>query len=443
MREENTMFTKSDWQASSGKNVASGLRGLLVMPSLNGSSTFLYLLALTLGLYLLARYAEWWLVPLFTVAILMLFLLDYLEHRRYGNKTPTRAAALILCLRFLCITVAALLPPGHLTMLYLTLPYRTTLYFGYKAGYGMAALIILIYIAFAWFDPHVGQRGINSSDFYFCTICIWGVLKAQSIGLEREGQQREYQSRIRAEELLEEVRRSHHQLSIYTEQVATLATIEERNRVAREIHDSLGHSLTAIHLQLEKALVYHSAHPQEALQSVQDARDVAREALHDVRRSVSSLRTEDQPFSCTQEIELLGAQLRQNGLSVHFVFTGSEEAFSRRVVTTLYRIAQEGCTNIQRHAQASEVQITLDFGIQEACLQVSDDGIGFDTSTLEQGRRNKQSYGILGMQERLLLVNGTLRLESIPGQGTQLTATVSKQVKEDLQVNRFLMAERG
>jgi signal transduction histidine kinase len=89
------------------------------------------------------------------------------------------------------------------------------------------------------------------------------------------------------------------------------------------------------------------------------------------------------------------------------------------------------------------VQIALDFGIQEASLQVNDDGIGFDTSTLEQGGRNKQSYGIRGMQERLLLVNGVLRIESIPDQGTQLTATVSKSIKGDLQANRFLVAERG
>jgi len=436
------MYTQRDWQAS-GKNIASELRGLIAVPSSNGSATFLYLLGLAFGLYGLVMQATRWLVPLFIAAILMLFLLDHLEQRRYGNKTPKRAVALILCLRFFCITVAALLSSGYTVMLYLTLPYRTTLYFGYKAGYGMAALIILIYIASFWFDPHVVPRRINSGDIYFCAICIWSILKAQGTILEQEGQRREYKSRIRAEELLEEVRRSHHQLSIYTEQVATLATIEERNRVAREIHDSLGHSLTAIHLQLEKALVYHADHPQEALQSVQDARDVAREALQDVRRSVSSLRTEEQSFSCAQEIEQLGTQLRQSGLSVHFVVTGNEEAFSRRVLTTLYRIAQEGCTNIQRHAQARDVQIALDFGIQEAYLQVSDDGIGFDISTLEPGGRNKQSYGILGMQERLVLVNGALRLESIPGQGTQLTATVSKSIHGDLQASRSLMAERG
>jgi len=422
---------KSGWQVRN-KDAASGLCKRLAVPSLDKSPLFLYLLTLAYGLYEFVRYAFWWFIPPFVLVILLLCLLDYLEYRRYGNKTPARIAAILLLVRLFCTIATSLFPPCYLMTLYLILPFRTTLSFGDKAGYGMAVLVILIYGVLFWLTPHVGQREINSDDIAFVVICIWAILKARHIGLEREGQQREYQSRIHAEALLVEVTDAHHQLSIYAEQVATLATIEERNRVAREIHDSLGHSLTAIHLQLEKALVYYTDYPQDALQSVQDARDVAREALQDVRRSISSLRAEEQPFSCTQEIALLGEQLRQHGLSVHVVVTGNEETFSRRVLTTLYRIAQEGCTNIQRHAQASTVQIALDFGIQEISLQVSDDGIGFDTSMLEQRGSNKQSYGILGMQERLLLVNGVLCLESIPGQGTQLTATIRKRVKGDL-----------
>jgi signal transduction histidine kinase len=217
--------------------------------------------------------------------------------------------------------------------------------------------------------------------------------------------------------------------------------------VARDIHDSLGHSLTAIHIQLEKALVYYSLHPQEALQSIQDARDVARVALKDVRRSVSTLRAEELPFFCAQEIAQLGEQLRKNGLSVHFEVTGSEESFSRDALMTLYRIAQEGCTNIQRHARAGYVQIALDFGTQEARLSLSDDGVGFDFSSwLEQEGSHEQSYGLRGMQERLQQVNGVLQLESIPGQGTQLTAVVSRLVKGDQNVGMSMMEqerERG
>src|SRR5947207_5897144 len=101
---------------------------------------------------------------------------------------------------------------------------------------------------------------------------------------------REQASRIRAEELLAEVERSHRQLQAYAERVAELATTEERNRVAREIHDGLGHALIAITLQLEKALVYQEKQPGIALQAVSDAKQVAKDALQDVRRSVSVLR---------------------------------------------------------------------------------------------------------------------------------------------------------
>ena len=104
------------------------------------------------------------------------------------------------------------------------------------------------------------------------------------------------------------------QLQAYTERVAELATTEERNRVAREIHDSLGHALIAINVQLEKALVYYNKQPQEALQAISDAKRVVKEALQDVRHSVRVLRTEQEAFASTQGIMLLVEQLGENGL---------------------------------------------------------------------------------------------------------------------------------
>jgi signal transduction histidine kinase len=168
--------------------------------------------------------------------------------------------------------------------------------------------------------------------------------------------------------------RAHRQLQAYAERVAELATTEERNRIAREIHDGLGHVLIAITLQLEKALVYQEKQPEVAVQAVSDAKGVAKDALQDVRRSVSVLRTKREPFACTRGITLLVKQLREHGLSVDFEVDGSEERFSNDVLMTLYRFAQEGFTNIQKHAQASAVRVRLHFAEEEAHLSICDNG---------------------------------------------------------------------
>ena len=217
------------------------------------------------------------------------------------------------------------------------------------------------------------------------------------------------------------------QLQAYTERVAELATTEERNRVAREIHDSLGHALIAINVQLEKALVYYNKQPQEALQAISDAKRVVKEALQDVRHSVRVLRTEQEAFACAQGITLLVEQLRENGLGVDFEVTGNEERFSNSARMTLYRVAQEGFTNIQKHAQASRVQVSLYFDEKEARLSIRNNGCGFDAERrLQQKAGTQEEYGLRGIRERIELVGGTFHLESQSVRGTQLSVTVTR-----------------
>jgi signal transduction histidine kinase len=107
------------------------------------------------------------------------------------------------------------------------------------------------------------------------------------------------------------------------------------------------------------------------------------------------------------------------------VISGNEETFSRQVLMTLYRVAQEAFTNIQKHAQASCVQVGLHFAGEEASLRICDDGCGFDAAAwLQHPERLEEGYGLRGMRERLELVGGSFHLQSQPGRGTQLSVTV-------------------
>ena len=126
---------------------------------------------------------------------------------------------------------------------------------------------------------------------------------------------------------------------------------EERNRLARDIHDSLGHSLTAVNIQLEKALAYWQRSPDESHQAIRDAKQAASEALQEVRHSVGTLRDPDSRFSLRGALEGLTERMNAQGLPIASTITGDESDYNRSTLVALFRGAQEGLTNVQRHAR--------------------------------------------------------------------------------------------
>jgi signal transduction histidine kinase len=244
---------------------------------------------------------------------------------------------------------------------------------------------------------------------------------------------RERASRARAEQLLAELAVSHQQLQDYTEQAVELAAAIERNRLARDIHDSLGHYLTVINVQLEKALALRGSHPEQEDQAVRNAKSLASEALQDVRHSVSTLRATREGFSAHRALVTLLDNMQGSQPGIELRVEGSEDGFSPESLRTLYRAAQEGLTNIQKHARATKVKVELQLGSQEATLRLCDDGQGFDPIILQDlvpGREG--GYGLEGVRERLELIGGHFQLQSSPGAGTHLRASVPKALLRQL-----------
>ena len=238
---------------------------------------------------------------------------------------------------------------------------------------------------------------------------------------------KEKASRTRAEELFAALEVSHRQLEEYAGQIAELATIKERNRLSRNIHDTLGHYLTIINVQLEKALVFHDKKPEEAIQAVSDAKRLASEALQDVRRSVGALRTTQELPEFTPSLTALVERVQSDTCPVELNMEGDEDSFSKPGLLALYRVVQEGLTNVQRYAGASHIWIDLHFGEQEATLVLRDNGHGFDASSWQQVEPGRDGgYGLQGLQERLELVGGSLQIESAPDQGTTLRVSLPR-----------------
>lgn len=233
---------------------------------------------------------------------------------------------------------------------------------------------------------------------------------------------REQHARAEVERLAAELGDANSQLRAYAARVEELATIEERNRLAREIHDSLGHYLTVINVQLEAALAVFDRDSHRALDALSKAKSLTQEGLSEVRRSVAALRASPlERGSLPDVVAALVEESRAAGLVAEMTVHGELRELPSQTNQTLYRAAQEGLTNVRKHAHASRVDLTLDFrGAASVRLIVQDNGIG----AAGAGDLTNGGFGLLGLRERVQLLGGRLDFRTETGQGFTLEVEV-------------------
>jgi len=206
--------------------------------------------------------------------------------------------------------------------------------------------------------------------------------------------------------------------------IREVATLEERNRLAREIHDTLAQGLTGIVVQLEAAERVAAKQPERATSGLDRAKKLARHCLEEARRSLWNLRpTPLESLSLFQALNQEAARINeQDGLCVELALFGEERRLPPNIELNLFRIAQEALTNVQRHAHARTATVLLGFDNASVSLVVSDDGIGGLSSASDTGRQ--AGLGLVGMRERAHLLGSDLHIESQPGLGTRITIKV-------------------
>lgn len=194
-------------------------------------------------------------------------------------------------------------------------------------------------------------------------------------------------------------------------QVEELAVTRERNRLAREIHDSLGHYLTVVNVQIGAAQTIFDQDQQRAREHLAKAQTLTQEGLAEVRRSVATLRaspTESRPLP--EALTQLVAQLKDTGMSVAFDVAGVPRKLSPQAELTFYRAAQEALTNVSKHANANHVIVSLNYDDPKiALLRVEDDGAG--------GHNSDSGFGLLGVRERAQQLGGEVRIFSAANEG--------------------------
>ena len=204
-------------------------------------------------------------------------------------------------------------------------------------------------------------------------------------------------------------------LGAYAAQAEELAAARERNRLAREIHDTLGHYLTVVRVQLEAALAVHERGPDLAMDAVRKAQALVGEGLREIRNSIAALRAAPlERRTLCEALLALVAESETGGLAVKMEVQGAERELSAAASLTLYRAAQEGLTNVRKHAAGARPRLLLAFGSTDTVsLTVSDDGPGSETTN--------GGFGLLGLRERAALLGGKFSTRTAPGSGFTLT----------------------
>jgi signal transduction histidine kinase len=200
-----------------------------------------------------------------------------------------------------------------------------------------------------------------------------------------------------------------------SEQVESLAARLERTRIAREIHDSLGHTLTDLDTQLAVAQTLRSHNPNQAFQAVDTAKQLARQCLEDVSHALSRMRESD--FDLNQSLATLLEQLRHT-TPLKVDWKVNLPNLSVYQSHQIYCLVKEAMMNVQKHAKASYVQLSAQQTPEGIILDIVDDGIGFNAKAFKPG------FGLQGMMERVQLLGGQFDLQTDINQGTRIHITL-------------------
>jgi len=216
----------------------------------------------------------------------------------------------------------------------------------------------------------------------------------------------------------EELAKANEQLARYAILNEELAISRERNRLARELHDTLSHTLSASSVQLEAIDTIWDINPEKARSMLCEVRQITRAGLTETRQALRDLRSthvEDMGLSLAIH-HIVEAIASRGSIKTMIELPDKLDVLDRLTQQCIYRIIQESMTNIVQHAEARHAIIKLTLKADELRLLIQDDGKGFDVNQVDQ----RIHFGITGMQERVKLIGGDLQIESVVGKGTTL-----------------------
>ncbi|MFK7800172.1 MAG: sensor histidine kinase [Anaerolineae bacterium] len=212
------------------------------------------------------------------------------------------------------------------------------------------------------------------------------------------------------------------ELTRLTTSMEELTITRERNRLARELHDTLSHTLSAVSIQLKALEAIMETDPSAAKARVTQMQNLTRDGLNEARRALGELRAQPiEEFGLATALRRLAQQAAERGgFQIQIAMPLEFESIPSETEQQIYRISEEAFNNIVRHAQARRVDLSLNRRGSQLNLEIKDDGLGFDPNNKPDGR-----YGLTGMQERARLIGGDLTFKSQPNEGTTVQLSVN------------------
>jgi signal transduction histidine kinase len=284
------------------------------------------------------------------------------------------------------------------TLLLMVLVSQSVLLLPLPAAALVTAVVPLVHLGMSWGDGLRSGMGVLAAAVF--TAVVTELLR------------REQQARA-------ELAEANARLRGYAAQAEELATTQERNRVARDIHDGLGHHLTVVQMQVQAARAVLSSDPAKADAVLARAQQQSTEALAEVRRSVAALREPRVTPPLGDALKALAEDTSAAGVPTELEVTGTVRMLPPGTEESLFRAAQEGLTNVRKHAAARRARLVLAYGEDGTVrLEVCDDGRG------TAGRADGAGFGLLGVRERAARLGGTVDVVSEPGHGTTVRMEV-------------------
>ncbi|WP_438444701.1 sensor histidine kinase [Gorillibacterium sp. sgz5001074] len=236
----------------------------------------------------------------------------------------------------------------------------------------------------------------------------------QRMWLSTHGVKKLYEENLRQYRLIQEQNKA---LEQYANQVEKLTLLEERNRMARELHDTVGHTFTSVVMGMDAVSYLMDTAPDKAKDKLEVLRQVTRNGLEEVRRSIHQIAPQEEEGTFLQQFSHLAQEFAvHTGTKIGIQQEGTEFELPKQVQLTLIRCLQEALTNAKRHGQAATVYVTLAYLEGGVRLTVSDDGIG--SEQLEAG------FGLNSMRERLDALQGSLEVTSSRDRGTEVRCRI-------------------